>query len=77
MKSAKSIFVNQKGMITVPADLRRKFNLTPGTEIAIVELEGNITIIPLKDKESTRKIPLKEMAKIFDDSHEEELRLEQ
>lgn len=77
MKSVKSIFINQKGMITIPAELRKKFNLTAGSEVAVVELEGNIVIVPLQDIETTRKISLKDMVKSIDESHEEELKLEQ
>lgn len=39
--------VNQKGMITIPVDLRRKYQLTEGSEITIVDLESNLIIIPI------------------------------
>ncbi len=39
--------VNQKGMITIPVDLRRKYQLKEGSEITIVDLESNLIIIPI------------------------------
>jgi AbrB family looped-hinge helix DNA binding protein len=77
MKSQKSIIVNQKGMIIIPADLRKKYSIKPGSEVSIVELEGNLVIVPIVDIKSTRTISLKEMANTYDNSHDEELRLEE
>lgn len=77
MKQSKSIFVNQKGMVTLPLTMRRKHNITPGTEIAFVELEGVITLVPIRDIKATRNISKSEMEKQIDDATDEELRLEQ
>lgn len=76
MKSPKSIFVNQKGMVVIPVELRKKYNLTPGTEVAIVELEGVLTIIPIRDIALNNDITLKAMAEIYEKSREDELKLE-
>jgi AbrB family looped-hinge helix DNA binding protein len=63
-------------MITIPKEIRKKNNIQPGSEVAIVELEGIITVIPIKDIKSTRNITLKEMEQSIEESREEELRLE-
>lgn len=77
MSISKPIVINRKGMITIPVDIRKKFNLNEGTEIAIVELEGVLTIIPIYDIENTVPLPLKDIIKSWDTDYEEELRLEQ
>jgi AbrB family looped-hinge helix DNA binding protein len=41
------------GRITIPAPLRKKYNLTPGTRVHFEELNNGIKIIPLT-KETTR-----------------------
>jgi len=76
MKTSKPIYVNQKVMIEIPAEFRKKHHLFPGSEVVIVELEGVLTIIPIHDVISKRGIPLKEMAEIYDKSHQEELDME-
>ena len=45
--------INEKGQVTIPAALRMKYGLMPGTEINLV-LEGErVRIVPLQKK----KIP--------------------
>ncbi|MEX2716887.1 MAG: AbrB/MazE/SpoVT family DNA-binding domain-containing protein [Candidatus Sigynarchaeum springense] len=71
--------INGKGMITIPAPIRKKHNLTPGREIAVMEIEGVITIIPImteKELLESRVTPIAEMEKIYDDARKEELELE-
>ena len=43
---SKSVKINNKGMITIPATLRKKYRLLPGDEVAIYDISGQITIIP-------------------------------
>ena len=70
--------MTDRGTITIPASLRKKFNLKPGAEIALVEDEGKLLVIPIVDIETIRKdFPSrKEMEKELEKSHEIELELE-
>ncbi|HME52607.1 MAG TPA: AbrB/MazE/SpoVT family DNA-binding domain-containing protein [Candidatus Lokiarchaeia archaeon] len=75
----KTITVNEKGMITIPYQLRKKYNLSKGSEVAVIEIEGNITVIPLMTKEefeASRVTSASEMEKVLDQITEEELELE-
>ena len=76
--TGKSAIVNKKGMVTIPAKLRKKHDLREGSEVAFVELEGAIVLIPILDFESLRPfLPTrKQMEKIYDESREIELKLE-
>ena len=76
MKIQKQVLVNQKGMITIPRLIRKKYKIQPGTEVAVVELEGVICIIPIRDIETTRNISVEEFEKSIDESRVEELELE-
>ncbi len=35
-----------KGQIVIPADIRKKYNIKPGSELQIIEYEGIIYLIP-------------------------------
>jgi AbrB family looped-hinge helix DNA binding protein len=64
--------VSNKGWVVIPAELRKKYNLQPGTEVIIVDYGGVLSIIPalnnpvkqgrglLKDLPSLTKDLLKE-----------------
>ena len=41
--------VSSKGQIVIPAELRRKHRIKPGSKVAGIEDEGRISIIPLPD----------------------------
>ena len=75
----KTITVNRKGMITLPALLRKKYNIHEGSKLAILDIEGKLEIVPLYDdfgkvqqKLSSRKV----MEKTYEDSIHSELELE-
>ncbi|MGZ9165866.1 MAG: AbrB/MazE/SpoVT family DNA-binding domain-containing protein [Anaerolineales bacterium] len=67
--------ISNKGWVVIPADLRKKYNLTPGTEVLIVDYGGVLAIVPamrdpikqgrglLKDLPSLTKDLLKEREK--------------
>lgn len=38
--------ISAKGWVVIPAELRRKYHLTPGTKVVIVDNHGVLTIIP-------------------------------
>ncbi len=76
-----SLTISNKGWVVIPAELRKKYNLLPGTEVVIVDYGGVLSIIPalknpvkqgrgmLKDLPSLTRDLLKERAK--DRSREE------
>ena len=71
--------VKNRGMITIPASLRKKYGLRDGDQVIVVEDEGMLKIIPLESIESlqNRSITTKEMLEILKRSREEELELEE
>ncbi len=77
--STKIIRINKKGMITIPVDIRKKYNLEQGSEIVILDIEGALTIVPIyKDFSKVQKIlpTREEMQEQIEKSHREELKLE-
>lgn len=70
-----TLTISNKGWVVIPADLRKKYNLTPGTEVLIVDYGGVLAIVPamrdpikqgrglLKDLPSLTKDLLKEREK--------------
>ena len=45
-----ALTISSKGWVVIPAELRKKYNLLPGTEVIIVDYGGVLAIIPvLKD----------------------------
>lgn len=49
-----SLTISNKGWVVIPAELRKKYNLLPGTEVVIVDYGGVLSIIP------TLKNPIKQ-----------------
>lgn len=41
-----SLIVSNKGWVVIPAELRKKYNLLPGTEVIIVDYGGVLSIVP-------------------------------
>ncbi len=46
--------ISKKGWVVIPAELRKKYNLTPGTQVVIVDYGGVLGIV------SAMKDPIKE-----------------
>ena len=45
-----ALTISNKGWVVIPAELRKKYNLLPGTEVVIVDYGGVLAIVPaLKD----------------------------
>lgn len=69
-----TLTISNKGWVVIPAELRKKYNLTPGTEVVIVDYGGVLAIVPamkdpvkqgygmLKDGPSLTEALLKERA---------------
>jgi len=51
----KTVTVTNQGMITIPAAFRKSFGLKDGDKILVVEDEGSLKLIPLKNEEEIRK----------------------
>ena len=41
-----NVTISQKGWVVIPAELRKKYRLTPGTEVVVVDYGGVLSIIP-------------------------------
>ena len=41
-----ALTISTKGWVVIPAELRKKYNLLPGTEVVIVDYGGVLSIIP-------------------------------
>lgn len=70
-----TLTISNKGWVVIPAELRKKYELNPGTEVVIVDYGGVLSIIPamrepvkkgrglLKDIPSLKGDLIKERAK--------------
>ena len=65
-------------MITIPAMFRKNFNLKDRDKVLIIEDEGTLKIIPIKDPETLRlnSYNTEEMKKEMDKARKEELERE-
>ncbi len=41
-----AVTISQKGWVVIPAELRRKYQLTSGTQVQIVDYCGILSLIP-------------------------------
>lgn len=44
-----NITVSEKGWVVIPAELRKKYNLRPGTEVQVVDYGGVLALVPKFD----------------------------
>lgn len=44
-----NVKLSQKGWIVIPAALRKKYGLEPGTNVQVVDYGGVLSIIPVDD----------------------------
>jgi len=75
----KVVKVTNKGMITIPAEIRKKYNISDGDYVLVKEEKnGGIKIIPIESEESLRKkgLTIEEFRKIFNQSRKEDMELE-
>ena len=74
----KEVTITNRGMITIPAAFRKIFNLKDGDKVLIIEDEGTLKIIPIKDPETLRlnSYNTEEMKKEMNKSRKEELERE-
>jgi len=75
----KVVKVTNKGMISIPAEIRKKYNISDGDYVLVKEEKnGEIKIIPIESEESLRKkgLTIEEFRKIFNQSRKEDMELE-
>lgn len=41
-----ALTISEKGWVVIPAELRKKYQLAPGTEVIIVDYGGVLAIVP-------------------------------
>ena len=41
-----NLTISQKGWVVIPAELRKKYHLAPGTEVVVVDYGGVLSIVP-------------------------------
>jgi len=48
LKEVNSVLtVSNKGWVVIPAEMRKKYNLVPGTKVVIVDYGGVLAILPV------------------------------
>ena len=75
----KVVKVTNKGMISIPAEIRKKYNISDGDYVLVKEEKnGEIKIIPIESEESLRKkgLTIEEFRKILNQSRKEDMELE-
>ncbi len=75
----KSVKVTNKGMISIPAMIRKKYNIKDGDYVLVKEdQDGVIKLIPIKSIELLRKksLSIEESREIFTKSRKEDRELE-
>ena len=74
----KEVTITNRGMITIPAMFRKNYDLKEGDKVLIIEDEGTLKIIPIKDPERLRSnsYDIEEMRKEMDKSRKGELERE-
>ncbi len=45
----KTAIVSPKGWVVIPAEMRERYGMRPGTKIAILDNGNGITLVPLSD----------------------------
>ena len=45
-----TVTISPKGWVVIPAELRKKYNLSPGTPIVFVDYAGVLAIVPAMSK---------------------------
>ena len=51
----KKVTITNKGMISIPAAFRKSYGLKDGDKVLIIEDEGMLKIIPLKDIDDLKR----------------------
>jgi len=78
MENAKIVKVTNKGMITIPSEFRKKYQIKDGDQIAVIEGEDGIRLIQVESMENIRykSITAKELKMMMEKERKTELELE-
>ena len=78
MTSKTIVKITNRGMVSIPAAFRKKYDLKDGNYVIVLEEEGTLRLIPLKSTEQLQEesISVEEMRNIIAESRKEELELE-
>ena len=44
-----NLTISSKGWVVIPAELRRKYNLTPGVKVQVVDYGGVLALLPVAE----------------------------
>jgi AbrB family looped-hinge helix DNA binding protein len=70
-----TLTISNKGWVVIPAELRKKYHLTPGTEVVVVDYGGVLSIIPaMRDPIKKGRGLLKELPSLTEDLLKERAR---
>ena len=70
-----TLTISNKGWVVIPAELRKKYRLTPGTEVVVVDYGGVLSIIPaMRDPIKQGRGLLKELPSLTEDLLKERAR---
>lgn len=74
----KPVTITNRGMITIPASIRKHLDLNDGDRVVIIEDEGTLRIIPIMPVEKLRErsCNAEQMIHLLEKSRAEELELE-
>ncbi len=72
------VVMNSRGMITIPANIRKKYKFKEGSRFIILELDDQLTIIPIQSEAEfwSDLIPHDVLEESMEDDREAELKLE-
>jgi AbrB family looped-hinge helix DNA binding protein len=75
----KIVTITNRGMITIPASMRKKYDLQDGQPLVCIDQEDKMILIPIFDFEKERKnfVTKDEMKKILQGQADLELKLEE
>jgi AbrB family looped-hinge helix DNA binding protein len=70
--------VTEKGMITLPVDIRRKYSIKRGSKVKLMEVEKGILIVPIPKLEDLFGIDpsMRKVAKAISEGRREEIQHE-
>ncbi len=79
MASNNIVIVNSRGMITIPSQIRKNNNIKPGSKVAILNIAGTITLVPILSEEEIQNnlIPHEIMIKTYEESKNRDLEIEE
>ena len=79
MSSNNIVIVNSRGMITIPSQIRKEKKIKPGSKVAILNILGTITLVPILNEEEMQEnlIPHKIMMKVYEESKKRDLEIEE